>query len=402
MTSRERVRAALCRQQTDRCPNGLGGCETAGLHILAYQKARKLLRLPERPVKVNTFMYNAVFERDALSAMHGDILLIESPNLSPSSIRKDRGWRAERMFGTWVLLPDADELVIEADNCMYLARDGVRYAKCPAGGLYFDSIAQDPLFGEVPMPKPSQLSYRRLTNDEKLRELEETAKRYFEETSFSLCCGESICDLQLMPGGMLNWYDALLGDLGLAGEFLERATDAAIADLEVLSQALGDRCDMLPIAHDLGDRRGVTMGPELFRRAYLPHYRRLFAAWHERTGMRILMHSCGSIADILEDLIDCGLDVINPVQISCENMAPAELKARFGNRVIFYGGAYDAVKMSAAAGFEEVYHEVTNNIRILGKGGGFIFAGVHNLPGDIPDEHLEAMLQAYERLCVNA
>jgi uroporphyrinogen decarboxylase len=107
------------------------------------------------------------------------------------------------------------------------------------------------------------------------------------------------------------------------------------------------------------------------------------------------MHSCGSIADILEDLVECGLDVINPVQHSAHGMDLELLKKRLGRRLIFYGGSYDAVVMSQKMTEEEVFETVKKNIITLSRSGGYLFAAVHNIQWDIPDHHLRAILSAF-------
>ena len=120
------------------------------------------------------------------------------------------------------------------------------------------------------------------------------------------------------------------------------------------------------IADDIGDMRGVTIGPDLWREVYKPHYQRLFEGWHKITDMKIHMHSCGSIYDVLGDLVECGLDVLNPVQVSARGMAPGRLKAEFGDRLIFYGGAFDAVLTPSTASDEEVYETTRGNVEVLG------------------------------------
>jgi uroporphyrinogen decarboxylase len=138
----------------------------------------------------------------------------------------------------------------------------------------------------------------------------------------------------------------------------------------------------------------VTIGDELWRSVYKPYYHRFFHGWKEITGMKVNLHTCGSVSSILGDLIECGVDIFNPVQISAANMSPAELKARFGDRLVLWGGGYDAQLSDRTAAYEEVYGEVLANIQELGRGGGYIFAGVHNLPADMPEAHIRAMLDA--------
>lgn len=178
-------------------------------------------------------------------------------------------------------------------------------------------------------------------------------------------------------------------------EILDRYADAALKQVEVLDQAVGKYVDMASIVQDIGDNRGVTIGADLWRQIYKPAYKKLFQGWHKRTNMKINFHSCGSIEEIMGDLIECGMDVLNPVQTSAANMSPALLKERYGKDVVFWGGAYDSQIVNPAAAYDEVYQQVSSNIRILAAGGNYIFSGVHNMPGDLPEEHLKALLDAY-------
>jgi uroporphyrinogen decarboxylase len=105
------------------------------------------------------------------------------------------------------------------------------------------------------------------------------------------------------------------------------------------------------------------------------------------------------MTEILGDLIECGVNIYNPVQISANNMAPEMLKERFGKNIVFHGGVYDAVKFRGEPSPDVIYESVKANIRTFSKNGGYLFAGVHNLPPDIPEAHLEAMLSAYRDCC---
>jgi uroporphyrinogen decarboxylase len=202
-------------------------------------------------------------------------------------------------------------------------------------------------------------------------------------------------DLQLTPDGLQSWFMRMLNDPRVVHEFLEKACEAALCKIKLVNQAVGKYSDILMIAHDFGDRRGIQVGPDLWREIYKPHYKRLFSGWKNITRMKIGMHSCGSIVDILEDLIDSGLDIINPIQISARGMDPAILTRKFGNRAILYGGSYDSVLNTVDLPAEVVYERVRTNIKTLATNGRYIFSGVHNLQWDIPDSHLIAILQAY-------
>ena len=111
--------------------------------------------------------------------------------------------------------------------------------------------------------------------------------------------------------------------------------------------------------------------------------------------MKVNLHSCGAVSEIIPDLIECGVDVLNPVQISAAGMDAPRLKALAGDRLVLFGGAFDSTLTPASADAETVYEQVKKNIAALGRGGGFLFSGVHNTTADTPREHIEAILRAY-------
>lgn len=400
MTSRQRVRKVLAHEKPDRMVNGWGGCETAGMHVLVYHRLREALGLKPLPAKVDTFMFNAVLDPETLGAMGGDILLLASPNMCARRLHSPDGWLPQALWGKPMLLPDYQSIELEAGGAMYLLDHGRRIARCPEGGLYFDGldVVGGWLKDDQQMPSPSDYHPAAEYPQELLRALEETAREAYESTDFALALGEALPDLQIMPGGMINWYETMLNDPDIAGEFLEKSVDAALKKLRALDQAVGGYCDILCIAHDLGDVRGVTIGENLFREIYKPHYHRLWHGWHGITRMKVNLHSCGSVYGILPDLIECGVDVLNPVQTSAKNMELTRLTQEFSHQVVFYGGAYDAVLLPAATPAQQVYEAVLANIRTLRDGGDYFFATVHNTVADTPPP----MWRRSSRRCGNA
>jgi uroporphyrinogen decarboxylase len=228
-----------------------------------------------------------------------------------------------------------------------------------------------------------------------LRHLEDQAKRIYEESGLSICLGETVHDLQVAPGGMVNSMLLMLEEPDIMHELLEKSVEVSLNHIKQLDQAVGKYVDILSIAHDFGDNRGVTIGDELWREIYKSHYKKLFTGWRNITDMKINLHSCGAVSSILGDLIECGVQIFNPVQTSAADMDARSLKERFGDKIIFFGGAYDAQLIPKNATYDEVYTAVCENIRIFGQGGNYIFAGVHNLPADMPEHHVKAMMDAF-------
>lgn len=396
MKPRERMRRFLLGQPIDRIPNGLGGCETAGLHNLAYAKLKNLLGVDDPKNRVCTFMNNAVFEPPVLEAMEGDIILLGTL-MCPARFwgsKADKEWKDLHIWDTILQVANTWNFRRDADGT-YWWNDS---AMCPPGAFYFDppaSSAVGDFFEEPEAPSPDDFNPSHDLPEEMLRRLEEDAAWLYENTGYSICCGEIIEDLQLRPGGTQSWWMRIVTEPQACHDFLDKAVDAAVSQLKQLHDAVGKYCDMLMIADDIGSKGGVTIGPDLWRAIYKPHYKRLFSEWHRITDMKVSLHCCGSVVDILNDLIECGVDIYNPVQLSARGMAPEILKERFDNRIIFYGGALDSVAFPQETSEDTIYETVRRSIEILSRGGGYIFAGVHNLPGDMPESHLRAMLAAY-------
>ena len=114
----------------------------------------------------------------------------------------------------------------------------------------------------------------------------------------------------------------------------------------------------------------------------------------ERTDAKIWYHTCGACREFIPDLLDNGVDVLNPVQVGAKDMEPSELKDVFGDRIVFWGGAIDAQHVLPSASPEEVREHVRSNVRAFKPGGGFVFNNVHNIQGRVPAENIVALFDA--------
>jgi len=144
----------------------------------------------------------------------------------------------------------------------------------------------------------------------------------------------------------------------------------------------------------MGGQNSPLLSPAMFRRYYQPFYRRLWSRARELADVKILLHSCGAIEPLIGDLIDAGLDAVNPVQISCRGMDAGHLKSRFGARLTFWGGGCDTQQILPRGTPEEVRSHVRQQVATLRPGGGFVFQQVHNIQADVPPENMVAMFKA--------
>jgi uroporphyrinogen decarboxylase len=195
--------------------------------------------------------------------------------------------------------------------------------------------------------------------------------------------------------GEENFYCDLVSDDGMLTALLNKMVAVYIELLDFVIDRIGDKLDIIKFADDLGAQNSLLMSPEVYRRHIKPRQEILYKHVKERTGCKVLLHSCGSIRPIINDLIEIGVDALNPIQISARGMEPEGLKRDFGSRITFWGGGIDTQNTLSFASPEEVRRGVAKNMAAFKKDGGFVFTQVHNIMPNTPVENVLAMYEAY-------
>lgn len=158
----------------------------------------------------------------------------------------------------------------------------------------------------------------------------------------------------------------------------------------------GDLLDIVKIGDDLGSQVGLLMSPAMYRRMLKPVHADLIAFIRERTTAAVMFHTDGDVYDLLDDLVEIGVDVLNPVQASAGGMSDFPgLKRRFGDRLVFCGGM-DTHHVLPDGTPEEVTAEARRVMGALGEGGGYMLGAVHTVMNDVPTENVLAMVDAVE------
>ena len=186
----------------------------------------------------------------------------------------------------------------------------------------------------------------------------------------------------------------LAGDPPRAHEFLDRLVEIHLANLERYLAAVGPYIDVICFGDDLGMQNGPQMSQGMYQELFKPHHARMWRRAKELADVKVMLHCCGGIRPLLHDLIEAGLDAVNPVQISCAGMDAGALKRDFGDQITFWGGGCDTQSILLHAGPHEIRRHVREQIAILGSGGGFVFQQVHNILADVPPENIIAMFDA--------
>ena len=414
MTHRERIKAALNHRQPDRAPVDFGGTMTTGISASIVSKLRKAFGFDgsdDRVKVTEPFQMLGEILPDLKEKMFIDTYgLFNIDNIFGF---RNEDWKPWMMFdGTQVLVPakfntDPDE----TGNIPMYAGGDKNYPPCavmPGGGYYFDAINRQKTIDDDNLNVENNLEDFGPYSDELLEYLEKESKRVYEETDYAIIYtigGASFGDIALVPGLWLKdprgirdveeWYVSTVTRRDYIFEIFDRQCDIAIENLKRVKDALQDRIEVVFVTGtDFGTQRGPFISPDAYRDLYKPIHMRINEWIHRNTSWKTFIHSCGGIRPLLDDIIDAGFDILNPVQCSAEGMEPQKLKDEYGDKIVFWGGGVDTQKTLPFGKPEEVYKEVSERIRIFNKDGGYVFDTIHNIQQGSPVENVMAMLDA--------
>ena len=178
-----------------------------------------------------------------------------------------------------------------------------------------------------------------------------------------------------------------------------KLADLKIEFWESLLNEVGDVVDIVGEGDDYGTQQSQLIDPEQFREYYKPHFTRVLKCIKEKApNVKLLFHSCGNVRPIIPDLIEMGVDLLNPVHITATGMDPVQLKMDFGKDIVFWGGGVDTQHILPNGTPQQVKENVKRNIEALAPGGGFVFASVHNIQAEVPPQNIMAMIEALREI----
>jgi hypothetical protein len=416
LTSRERIIATINHQEPDILPVDFGGTSATGIYVGAFYELLGILGLPRRqPYIVDMMQLLTDMNNEERCALCTDVVPLHSPLTKVGT--KATGKKIFHLSkGIEALVAETVQFSYNENGDCFLYPQGDTSSPAsmfmPAGGTYFHAIERSP------EPDYDNLNPRKdfkevgnIWTDEMARHFEKRAKELYENTEYAIVSvfgGASFGDLAKVPGptvkdprGIRAVEDYLAAHMEYPEYIHEIYTmqcEAAIKNLEILRQAVGDRIQVIHAGGtDFGMQTGLYFSKHIFQILYKPYIKKINDYIHRNTNWKTFYHSCGSIIEILDDLIEAGVDIINPVQCSAANMDPAILKEKFGKKIVFWGGGIDTQKTLPFGTSEEIVAEVEERIRIFSKGGGYVFSSIHNIIAGTPPENIMKMLEVVKK-----
>lgn len=400
MTSRERVLAALEHREPDRVPIDLSGHRSSGIAAIAYAKLRDYLGLPKKSIRVyDVIQQLAIVDEDVLDRFNVDTI-----ELGRGFAQGEDSWTPWTLpDGTPCLVPAWTNIERDGDRWVIRSDDGMVLAQMPDGTLYFEQTYYPLLEGnDDPQTVGGTLGNCMWTaiasppgpvDDTALAAGARKLRASTDRAIIGLF-GGNLFEI----GNFLYRNDQfmmiLAGEPKRAHRFLDKLVEIHLANLDKFVAAVGEHIDIILFGDDLGMQTGPMMSPAMYREFFKPRHKLLWNRAKELVDVKVMLHCCGGVRELLGDLIEAGVDAINPVQINCAGMDAAELKAEFGDDLIFWGGGCDTGNILPNGTPQEIAEHVKEQIRILKPGGGFVFQQVHNILANVPPENITAMLDA--------
>lgn len=409
MTSRERVLTALDHREPDRVPIDLGGHRSSGISAIAYARLKKALGIRTGDI----YVYDMIQQLAIVEEEVRDLFNIDVVEMGRGFHLHESDWKEWVLpDGTPCKIPGYIDVEKRGTDWYLKSENGTDLAVQRHGCLYFEQMywpweerdmeTQD--FSDLGEAlKNCAWTYARspgshLPFDEVgLKALETGARTLRESTDRAIIglFGGNFFEIPQFLYKMENYLMYIAAYPAACERFAEVLCARHISNLEKYLGAVGPYIDIIQFGDDLGSQSGPLISPDTYRRLIKPYQARLWGRAKELfPSIGIHLHSCGSIEPILDDLIDAGLEMENPVQITCKGMEPAHLKAKFGDRFTFWGGGCDTRDMLPHRTPEEITAHVAGLMEIWKPGGGFVFQQVHNIMADVPAENIIAMFKA--------
>ena len=388
-----------------------GSTAVTGVHASCVEQLREHYGLENRLVKIcEPYQMLGEVEEDLAEVMGIDTVGVVPLNTLfgfPNENYKE----FQTPWGQTVLVSEHFNTQVKPNGDVYIYPEGDMSVppsgQMPSNGFFFDTIVRQPEIDEDNLDPEDNLEEFGLISEEDLEHYRVELDR-LEGTDRAIVAtlgGMAFGDIALVPAPFLKhpkgirdiaeWYMSTAARQEYIHDVFSRQCDYALKNLEKLNEVLGERIDVVFLCGtDFGTQTSTFCSPQTFSELWAPYYRQVNDWIHRNTGWKTFKHSCGAVETFMEHFIDVGFDIINPVQCSAAGMEPRQLKEKYGERLVFWGGGIDTQKTMPFGTPEEVREQVLERCEIFSRDGGFVFDSIHNLQALSPVENMVAMIDA--------
>lgn len=374
MTPRDRVFKALNHETSDRTPLDLGSTPNTSITKIAYDNLKRHMGI--------SLKAEPVFLSKSMQVVAVDEVVLERFRIDTRPVFANP--------------PDEDRSCRVSEDG-YTDEWGIRFRAAKVDGrlLYYDPV-EYPLSGATTVRDIEKHNWPDPYDPGRTRGLKEKAANLRQNTAYALVghMGDtSIFQNCFDLRGMEQFLLDLLMNKTMAQTLLEKVFEIQAKKMGRYLDEVGHYVDVVSVGDDLAGQSGPLIAPDLYREMIKPYHKAYFELIKSKTSAKLHLHSCGSVAYFLDDLIEIGVDIINPVQVSARGMDPEMLKETYGNRICFWGGI-DTQHLLPRGTPGEVAREVRRIVGLLGRDGGFVLGAVHNIQVDVPPGNIVAMYDA--------
>jgi len=414
MNGKEKVQLSLNHQQGQGVAIDFGGTPVTGIHVLAIKNLRDYYGLENRPVKV-VEPYQMLGEVDAeLQEIMGVDTISVPSRKNMFGIENSNYKEFKTFWGQTVLVPGDFNTEMDQNGDLIIFPEGDMKAKpsakMPKSSYFFDSIIRQGVIDDNNLSVEDNLEEFKQISADDLNYLK-TAIENASNSNRAVVAnmgGTALGDIALVPAPFMKsprgirdvteWYMSLMMRPDYVKEIFEKQTEIAVQNLQKLFDAVGNKIDVIFICGtDFGTQDSQFCDPQTFDEIYKPYYRKVNDWIHQNTSWKTFKHSCGAIEPLMQNIIESGFDIINPVQINAKGMDSKLLKEKYGSQITFWGGGVDTQKTLAFGTPADVEKQVLEQCQILSQNGGFIFNTVHNIQANVPINNLVAMINALKK-----
>jgi len=228
--------------------------------------------------------------------------------------------------------------------------------------------------------------------------LKEIAKEAHAEGKATYCrgCCAGVFEMALRLRGYEGFFPDMIKRPDVAQRILDKITEHKLAFWDMMLTEMGEYVDIIGESDDIGTQDSYLCSPDMYRQMIKPCHKQIFdlvRSHGKRLNKKIYIffHSDGVNREIIDDFVELGIDIFNPLQFTCPGMDTAEMKKTYGDVMTFWGGLIDTQKVLPFGTVDEVRDQVKRQIDILAPGGGFIACTVHNIQQEVPPENIMAM-----------